>query len=112
MAALQEAIGKVVAWILGVQVSFNFVQVWGGGFIKAKTLRARRRKGTGGKVAFTARQNRNGREYSQKYCGEKYVAGKLTTGRFQLRKRNHFWRFPPSVGLITYIKLIRICFLP
>ena len=36
MGALEEAIGEQVARLLNVQVSFNFVQVWGGDF-NAKT---------------------------------------------------------------------------
>jgi len=49
-----ETTGKRVAWILSVQVSFNFVQVWGRDF-SAKSPRTQRREGARGKRGFPSR---------------------------------------------------------
>ena len=51
MAALEVAIGKQVARILSVQVSFNFVQVWAEEF-NAKAPRTREAQGNKGKRVF------------------------------------------------------------
>ncbi len=48
---MQVATGWFVAWLLDVQVSFNFIQVWGGEF-NAKSPRMQRRKGTKGKGVY------------------------------------------------------------